>query len=47
MNNPERKRDVISRVFADEQSLESSIVSSSEVYIDIRYMRQYFHGSFQ
>ena len=47
MDNPERKGDVVLRVFSDEQSLESSSVSSSEVCIDIVYMRQYFHGSLQ
>ena len=47
MDNPERKGDVVLRVFSDEQSLESSSVSFSVVCIDIMYMRQYFNGSLQ
>ena len=47
MNNPERKGDGVLRVFSDEKSLESSSLSSSEVCIEIMYMRQYFHGCLQ
>ena len=46
-NNPERKGDGVLKVFSDEKSLESSSLLSSEVCIDIMYMRQYFHGSLQ